>query len=131
MTVHVHILGVVFVVLAVIHVIFPRFFRWKEEFATVSLINRQMMYVHAAFIAVVVLGIGLLCLMKADELIDTPLGRYLCLLLSIFWTLRLLVQFFGYSSVLWRGKLFETTVHVVFAAFWAYAAMVFGFIALG
>ena len=131
MTVHVHILGVVFVVLAVIHVIFPRFFRWKEEFATVSLINRQMMYVHAAFIAVVVLGIGLLCLMKADELIHTPLGRYLCLLLSVFWTLRLLVQFFGYSSVLWRGKVFETAVHVVFSAFWAYAAAVFGFIALG
>ena len=56
MTVHVHILGIVFVMLAVVHVIFPRFFRWKEEFATVSLINRQMMYVHAAFIAVVVLG---------------------------------------------------------------------------
>ena len=35
--------------------------------------------------------------------------------LAIFWTVRLGVQFFGYSSVLWRGKTFETIVHILFS----------------
>jgi hypothetical protein len=126
MTLHFHILGVIFIALALLHIGFPRYFRWKEEFTAISLINRQMMYVHAAFIAIVVFGIGLLCLTSASELIGTPLGRRLCFLLSLFWLLRLITQFFGYSARLWRGKPFETMMHGVFSAFWAYATAVFG-----
>lgn len=124
-------IGFLLVILALLHVAFARYFNWREEFAPVSLINRQMMYVHTFFVAFTVLLMGLLCLTSATELVGTPLGRKLALGCGIFWLARLLVQFFGYSAQLWRGKRFETFVHVVFAALWTYLSAVFVLIGLG
>jgi len=35
------------------------------------------------------------------------------------------VQFFGYSAKNWRGKGFETVVHVLFIVLWGYMSTVF------
>ena len=124
-------IGALLVVLALLHVGFARYFDWRREFAVVSLINRQMMYVHTFFIALAVLLMGLLCLTSAAELVGTPLGRKVALGMGVFWLARLLIQFFGYSPTLWRGKRLETTIHVLFAVFWAYLSAVFLLAGLG
>ncbi len=118
------------VVLALVHVIFPRYFDWKVQLSGLSLINRQLMYVHTFFIGLVVLLMGVLCFTSATEIIETPLGRKIALGLAIFWMARLITQFFGYSSELWKGKPFETTVHVLFTFLWVYLSGVFGWVAL-
>lgn len=125
------IVGVVLVLLAVLHAGFPRYFDWASDLRTASLVNRQMMYIHTLFIALGVLLMGLLCLTSAPELVGTALGRRVSLGLGAFWLLRLLVQFVGYSPALWKGKRFETAVHVVFAVFWAYLTMIFLVVAWG
>ncbi len=125
---HLKFIGIILIILAIIHIIFPKHFKWKDEFINVSLINKEIMYVHTFFIAVVVLLMGILCLSSATEIIETPFGRKISLGFSIFWGLRLLIQFFGYSSILWRGKIFETTVHILFAMIWTYFTFVFGYI---
>ncbi len=125
MSIHLQIIGALFMLLALIHVGFPRYFQWKQQLASLSLINRQMMQVHTFFIAFVVFLIGLLCFSSAEELIATPLGRRICLGLGVFWSIRALVQWFVYSTELWRGRRFETGVHVVFSALWMYCAVVF------
>jgi hypothetical protein len=84
-----------------------------------------MMVVHTFFIALVVFLMGLLCVTSARELIETNLGKTVSLGFGIFWTIRLLVQFFGYSSALWKGKAFETAVHIVFSFFWIYVSALF------
>lgn len=111
--------------LALLHVIFPRYFKWKHELNLVSQINRQMMYVHTFFIALMVFLIGLLCLTSATEMATTMFGKRVSLGLGIFWTTRLFFQFFGYSSLLWKGKKFETTIHVLFSILWIYLSAVF------
>jgi hypothetical protein len=131
MVVQLKAIGFLLVILALLHVAFARYFNWREEFAPVSLINRQMMYVHTFFVAFTVLLMGVLCLTSAAELVGTPLGHRLALGCGIFWLARLLVQFFGYSAQLWRGKRFETFVHVVFAALWTYLSTVFVLVGLG
>ncbi len=125
MTIHLKIIGSLFMLLACIHVGFPRYFAWKEQLASLSLINRQMIQVHTFFIAFVVFLIGLLCFTSADDLIITPLGRRICLGLGVFWSIRALVQWFVYSSELWRGRRFETGVHALFSVLWVYCATVF------
>lgn len=111
--------------LAAIHVFFPWYFRWEEEFRPLSLINRQMAYVHTFFISLTLLLMGTLCLTAAEELAGTALGRKVALGFGVFWVARLFVQFFGYSSRLWRHKRFETAVHVVFSFLWFYFSFVF------
>ncbi|MDQ0782064.1 hypothetical protein [Chryseobacterium sp. W4I1] len=117
--------GVLFIALAFIHLIFPKYFNWEKELQTLSLINRQLMWVHTVFIALMVFLMGLLCITSSHELIETDLGQKISLGLAIFWTVRLLFQFFGYSSQLWKGKAFETAVHIVFSLFWLYISALF------
>ena len=125
MHLHLHITGVLLAILAMIHFFFPRYFNWKQQLGLISTINRQMMYVHTFFIFLVILGMGLLCLTSANELLTTKLGRRVCLGIGVFWTARLFIQFFGYSSELWRGKRFETAIHILFSIFWIYFSTVF------
>lgn len=128
MELHLKITGILLLILALIHVIFPKYFNWKQELNSLSIINRQMFYVHTFFIAFIVLLIGVLCLTSASEIIETTLGKRISLGLGIFWIIRLFIQFFGYSAKIWKGKTFETTVHILFSVLWAYFSIIFCFI---
>jgi hypothetical protein len=129
METHLKAAGVLLILLALLHVVFPKHFHWREELARLSLLNRQVMVVHTFFIGLIVFLMGLLCLTSSAGLAGTPLGKRVALGLAVFWLVRLLVQFFGYSSELWRGKRFETAVHVVFSALWTYLTAVFAWVA--
>lgn len=125
MELNLKIIGILLVALALTHIIFPKYFNWKRELSSLSIINRQLVYVHSFFIALAVFLMGLLCLTSAQDLINTTLGKHILLGLGIFWMARLIVQFFGYSSKLWRGKKFETMIHVLFSILWLYLSVVF------
>lgn len=125
MYIHLKIIGVLLIVLAFLHIGFSKYFNWKEELSALSLINQQMMKVHTFFIAFVVFLIGVLCFTSTEEIIETNLGRKIALGLSLFWFVRLVFQFFVYSPVLWKGKIFETIMHVLFTLFWVYLSTVF------
>ncbi len=83
------------------------------------------MYIHSFFIAFGIFLMGLLCLVSSHELISTALGKQVSLGLAIFWTARLFIQFFGYSSKTWKGKPFETFIHIAFTIVWIYVSSVF------
>ncbi len=117
--------GGLLLALAGMHGIFPRYFDWKEGLKSLSLINRQIMSIHTVFIALGVGLMGLLCLVAAPDLVHTPLGKTVCTGLGFFWGVRLLVQFWGYSPELWRGRRLETSIHIMFIVLWGYFAGIF------
>lgn len=125
MELHLKIIGFSLIALGVVHAIFPKHFNWKKELNSLSIMNREMMYVHTFFIAFTLVLVGLLCLTSASEIISTTLGKRISFGLGIFWTFRLYVQFFVYSSKTWRGKPFETLVHILFSIYWTYLSVIF------
>ena len=125
METHYKIIGSILIFLSLVHVIFPKYFHWKKELQSLSLINRQMMSVHTFFIALTVLLMGILCLTNTKDLITTPLGKTISLGFGIFWTVRLIFQFFVYSPMLWKGKKIETIIHIVFSLLWIYLSSIF------
>lgn len=125
MDLHLKIIGSCLIVLGSVHAIFPRQFNWKQELSALSIVNREMMYVHTFFIAFTLFLVGLLCLTSATELVSTTFGKRISLGFGIFFSLRLLVQFFGYSSQTWKGKTLETTIHILFSIFWTYITAIF------
>lgn len=125
MIIHLTITGYILMILAVIHISFPRYFNWRKELKDVSMINRQMMYIHTLFIGLVVFLMGALCVSAPAELLNTSLGKKVCLGLAAFWTTRFVIQFIGYSPKLWKGKPFETSMHILFSILWAYISCVF------
>jgi hypothetical protein len=125
MELHLHIIGCSLILLGLVHGVFPKQFNWKKELSSLSSMNREMMYIHTFFIAFLLLLVGFLCLTSSTDLIGTTLGKRVCLGLGIFWLVRLYIQFFGYSSKNWKGKRFETIVHILFSFFWTYLSAVF------
>lgn len=84
-----------------------------------------MMQVHTFFIALFVGLNGLLNILGAGLLQNGPLAKLVTSGLAVFWGCRLFFQFFVYSPLLWKGKTFETLVHVLFGAFWAYLTIIY------
>lgn len=125
MDMHIKIIGWLLVTISLLHLFFPKYFEWKKECSSMSQINRQMFYIHSYFIALTLLLMGVLCLTSAAELINTSLGKRISLGFGIFWLIRLVVQFVGYSSKLWKGKRLETGMHILFSLFWIYFSTIF------
>ena len=112
--------------LAALHAFFPKRFRWREDFAQVSLLNRQIFYVHCAFIGLTLILMGLLCLLCPETLLQpSPLGQLVTAGLSLFWFCRLAAQWLVYDTSLWRGKPFETGMHILFTGLWLTYTTVF------
>lgn len=125
MILHFKIAGGLLILVSLIHLTFPKNFSWVDDLRSLSLINREMMKIHTFFIALTVFLMGLLCIFESKDLIETSLGKSVCLGLGIFWVIRLIIQFFGYSSEHWRGKKFETFMHIVFSFVWTYFSVLF------
>lgn len=119
------IIGGLLIALALVHIFFPAYFGWKKELQSISLINRQVMYVHTFFIAIIIFLMGVFCIYCTTDIIYTKLGKQFSLALSVFWGLRLFFQFFIYSPKLWKRKYFETIIHIVFSILWAYLTIIF------
>lgn len=131
MELHLKIAGSLLIILALCHIGFPNYFKWKTVLEPLDLFHRQMLKTHTFFIALVVLLMGGLCIGYHQELIHTQLGKIVCVGLAIFWSLRLFFQFFVYSPKLWKGKTFETSMHFLFSAFWIYLSTIFWMIYWG
>lgn len=125
MEIHLKIIGVLLIVLALVHVFFPKYFQWRKQLISLSLINRQMMIVHTFFIAFTVFLMGLLCVTSSEEIVNTSLGKKIAIGLAIFWTVRFFIQLFVYSPQLWKGKRFETFMHFLFSILWIYISVIF------
>jgi hypothetical protein len=125
---HLKLAGAFLLLLAGSHVFFPRRFRWPEELARLSLLNRQIFLVHNFFIVLVVAMMGGLALCFTPALLEhSTLARLVLAGLALFWAIRLGFQFFVYDRALWRGNRFNTTVHALFSALWCYLAGTFGY----
>ena len=125
MDLNLKIIGALLIILALFHSFFPKYFGWRQELNSLSMVNRQIFYVHTFFVAFVVFLMGFLCITSSHELLHTPLGKRICLGLALFWVARLAIQFFGFSQQLWKGKGFETVIHIFFSIFWIYLSVVF------
>ena len=112
--------GVVMLLLVPLNLIdVPRRFEWKREMAGLSLLNRQIFWVHSWFICLILAQCGLLALLLTRQLLEpTPLARAIDGGVAFFWLLRLVMQWFVYSPSIWRGNRFYTVVHYTFTATW-------------
>ena len=76
--------GAAQVVLALVHMVFPWYFRWREELPRLSLVNAEMMRVHTLFVALVVFGVGALSLGWADDIAGAAFGQVFAKAVAVF-----------------------------------------------
>jgi len=77
----------------------PKVLDWKTSLNKLDGLSRQLVWVHGAFIVLVILGFGLLSVLFSEDLAaGTPLARGVSLFIALFWTARLIVQFFVFDA---------------------------------
>ena len=123
---HLRICGVLLALLVVVNLFVPGHLRWRDEMAGLSLINRQIVEVHHTFIVLIVALFSTMLLTSSDALLQpTRLSRMVLGCLTVFWALRMLVQWFYYSPATWKGSRFNTTMHYAFSTVWVYMTVTF------
>lgn len=113
------------IALALAHLAFPARFRWKEEAARMSRLNEQIFHVHTFFVCLTLVLFGVWTLLLADDLAFGD-ERILASGIAVFWLARLYAQWFVYDSALWRGKKFETAMHICFSFLWIFLSGTYG-----
>jgi hypothetical protein len=77
----------------------PRVLDWRRELGKLAPLSRQLVWVHGAFIVLVIVGFGALSLVCGSDLAaGSPLARATCALIAVFWGARLGVQFFVFDA---------------------------------
>lgn len=89
--------GVLSLVFAVFHLLFWRLFKWREELARLTPLNRAVMQVLNLCLTFVFILFALVLLRHSSEMVATDLGRTLLGGIAAFWVLRAIEQvyFFG------------------------------------
>lgn len=124
---HLRTVGVLMALLAIVNLFVPGRLHWREELSRVSLLNRQIFQAHTFFIVLLIVLMSALFLTCAEALLQpTRLSRAVLIGLTIFWGLRMLMQWFFYSPRVWRGNRFHTVMHGVFSLGWIYVTAVCG-----
>jgi len=127
LTLHLRVVGILLMLLGVSHFFFDQYFGWKHELESVSLLTRQIFYVHTFFIGIGVMMAGAVSCLLADALVcRSDLSCAVLAAMAAFWFCRLLAQFFVYDPALWRGNRFRTGMHAAFAVFWCYVTATYG-----
>jgi hypothetical protein len=123
---HLRLAGVVMASLVVVNLLVPRRFHWREEMSRLSLVNRQIFQAHSVFLVLTLALFSALLLTCGPALLEpTRLSRAVLSGLTIFWGLRMLMQWCFYSPLIWRGHRFNTVMHYTFSVVWVYVTTVF------
>ncbi|MBI3463469.1 MAG: hypothetical protein HY000_10490 [Planctomycetes bacterium] len=109
----------------------PQVLDWRQSLGKLDQLSRQLIWVHGAFIVLVIIGFGLLSLICAADLASgTTLARAVCSFIAVFWTCRLAVQFFVFDAgPFLKNWLLKIGYHGLTAVF-LYQAVVFGYAAV-
>ena len=123
---HLRLAGVVMASLVVVNLLVPRRFHWREEMSRLSLVNRQIFQAHSVFLVLTLALFSALLLTCGPALLEpTRLSRAVLSGLTIFWGLRMVMQWWFYSPMIWRGHRFNTVMHYTFSVVWVYVTTVF------
>jgi hypothetical protein len=110
----------------------PQVLDWRKSLAQLDPLLRQLIWVHGAFIVLVIIGFGLLSLVYASELASgEPLARGVAALVAIFWGARLAVQFFVFDAKPHLRSLWLKLGYHGLTLVFAYIAVVLAVAAIG
>jgi len=76
----------------------PKLLHWKQELDKVNPLIKQMFWTYAGYILVTNLSFGILTLIAPEELMNgSTLAIAITLFISIYWIVRIFVQFFYFD----------------------------------
>jgi len=100
----------------------PKKMRWSVNLEKTEPVFRQVFIIHCVFLLACVVAMALACIILPQQLLTEPLGRMLLAFMALFWTGRVLVQFFYYDRSIKREF---PIFNVLFSVAFIYLALCF------
>jgi len=123
---HLRFAGALLLCLGAAHLVLPRALGWSVELQSVSLMTRQVSYVHTYFIGLMCALFGLAGTVLATDLLQPErMARAVLIGAIAVWGSRLLAQLCVFDSTLWRGSALTVVGHAAMVALWSYQTLVF------
>lgn len=91
---------------AVFHLLFWWLFDWKNDLRSLSFLNRAIMQVLNLSLTFAFVIFGYIALAHTTELLETPLGRSLLVLVALFWLARAIEQVVFFRLEHWGSVAF-------------------------
>lgn len=102
--------GILNLLLAVFHMLFPWIFAWGKDLQAVSNVNKAILYTFQSVMVFVLVAFAYLSIVHRTDLVTTRLGRSVLFLIGIVWLIRAVAEvvFFrlGADGAVWRLALF-------------------------
>jgi hypothetical protein len=109
----------------------PNVLDWRRELAKLTLLSRQLIWVHGAFIVLVIIAFGVLATCFSAELASgSALARGMCAFVALFWGARLGVQFIVFDATAYLTTAFLKTGYHALTFVFVYLAAVFAIAAV-
>jgi hypothetical protein len=109
----------------------PQVLDWRKELAKLDPLSRQLVWVHGAFIVLVIVGFGVLSVALPAELANgTLVARGVCGFIALFWIARLGVQFFVFDAKAYLGNWLLRLGYNGLTVVFMYHAVVYGLAAV-
>jgi hypothetical protein len=107
---------------AVFHLTFWKVFRWKEDLASVSRMNRGIFQIINLCLTFILFFMAYVSFFHIDNLMNTGLGMAVLIAFALFWFLRMVEQivFFGFKK---RISVFFTILFLLGCLLYAVAAL--------
>jgi len=110
----------------------PGVLDWRRQLQPLDKLLRQLIWVHGAFIVLVIAGFGLLSLLLPGPLAEgSSLARGTSGLIALFWFARLTIQFFVFDAKAYLRNPWLRLGYYGLTVSFAYLAAAFGWAALG
>lgn len=94
------------IILVIFHLFFWRIFNWEQDLRSVSSLNRSIMPVVNLSLTFVFVIFAYISLVHSTELLTSPLGNSLLILIALFWLIRSLLQVIFFKLDHWLSSAF-------------------------
>jgi hypothetical protein len=109
----------------------PHVLDWSRELAKLDPLSRQLVWVHGAFIVLVIAGFGAISVALPGELAAGSLvARGVCGFIALFWAARLGVQFFVFDPKKYLRNAFLNVGYSGLTVVFLYHAVVYSIAAI-
>lgn len=98
--------GIYNIAFVLFHLLFWRIFNWKDDLRSLSFLNRAIMQVLNLSLTFAFFIFSYISLLHTGELLSTPLGQSLLLLMALFWFLRAIQQVIFFKLKHWGSLAF-------------------------
>lgn len=100
---------------------------WRSKLTSLDTMSRQLIWVHAGFIVLVIISFGVLSVSLSSSLASgSPVARGVCAMIATFWFVRLILQLAYFDArALFRNWFYKVGYHALTVVF-AYFTAVYG-----